>query len=107
MEQRGDQVDLSSIIFGGFTRKTEEDIPRDVDVVVEAPLQTDDVLHRRDAFIHRTKLVQAETLQARLHAFHPSSRQGANLILVKVAFRLNEDIEVAVVGGELSEQSLD
>ena len=64
-------------------------------------------MYGRDALVHGLQLGQAQTFQPRLHALHATDRQRADLILVKIALRLDEDVEIAMVRRKFPEELVD
>ena len=75
-------------------------------MIIRAPLQADNVLHRRHALIHRLQLIETQALQARLHAFHAPGGERSNLSFLEIALGFDEHIEVAMVCRESTKEVL-
>src|SRR4029077_1685100 len=106
MEERWNKVDLAAIIFVRLPRKSEQEIPRNRDMIVRAPLEADNILHRCHALVHRPQLIVAQALQPRLHALDPSGGERSNLVFMQVALGFDEHIKVAVVSCKSTEEVL-
>ena len=66
-------------------------------MVVEAPFQAHEVLHRSDALVHGAQLRLTQALQSRLHAFHPAGGKQAYLVSLQIALGFDEHVEIAAV----------
>src|SRR5207237_5264792 len=97
MEQRWNQVNLAEIVLVRLSWKPEQEIPGYRDMIVSAPLEADDILHRRHALIHRPQLIDAQALQSRLHALYSPGRKRSNLVFMQVALGFDEYIEITVI----------
>jgi len=76
-------------------------------VIVEAPLEADDILHRRGALVHCTKLIETQTFQPRLHALHPTGSQRFDLALLQIALRFNKHVQITMIFCQFAEQIVD
>ena len=56
MKKRGQQINLAAIVLVGLAGKTQKNVPGHSHVIVEAPFQAHEVLHRSDALVHRAQL---------------------------------------------------
>ncbi len=75
-------------------------------MIVVAPLEADNILHRRHAFIHRLQLIEAQALQSRLHALHAPGGERSNLALLQVALGFDEHVEITMVCRKPTEEVL-
>ena len=107
MKQGGQQIDLTAIVLVGLAGKSQKNVPGHSHVIIEAPFQAHEVLHRSDALVHRAQLRLTQAFQSRLHAFHPTGGKQAYLVLLQIALGFDEDIEIAAVFGKRAEEILD
>ena len=107
MKNRGDERDLFSVILSRLLRKPEENVPRDVNMVIEAPFQALKILKGRYPFIHFLQLPGAQAFNARLHALHAALRKSLDLALAEVALRFDKHVQIQPLGRECPEQIVD
>ena len=107
MKQGWNEADLLEVILVGLARESKENVPGDLDVIVQGPFETLDILHRADALVHLMELSLAQTLNARLHALHATLRERLDLAFGKVALGLDEDVQVQPLRRARAEQVVD